>query len=413
MRRLSVMMLLLWLTGTTCVWARSRVYDADVTTLQVVVNHNWMSLPVMRMGRGDVLHVSFDELSHGLHRYIYRLERCEADWTPSEDVFESDWLEGFNDNPIEDYEHSLNTTVEYTHYWMQVPNERCRLKMSGNYKLHVYDEDDESTEVLCAEFMVVEELMTIGMEVTTNTDVDVNVSHQQVGMTLNYNGTMVTRPDEQLITVVMQNGREDNWRWNVKPNYVTPKGLQWQHNRTLIFDGGNEYHKYEILDVSHPTMGIDQISWDGKNYNAYPFTDNPRRNYSYDEDADGAFYIRNSDNVENNRVSDYVYVHYKLCPANHYDGMNVVVNGQWTTGAPELYYMEYDERDHSYNATVLQKQGYYNYQYLMVDEDGRSTHVVPEEGNFSETENRYQALVYYKGIGGRTWRLVGYFEIKN
>ena len=34
-----------------------------------------------------------------------------------------------------------------------------------------------------------------------------------------------------------------------------------------------------------------------------------------------------------------------------------------------------------------------------------------EEGTFSETENRYQALVYYKGTGERTWRIVGYQQI--
>ena len=58
-------------------------------------------------------------------------------------------------------------------------------------------------------------------------------------------------------------------------------------------------------------------------------------------------------------------------------------------------------------AVVLQKQGYYNYQYLMRDADG-TVRPVPEEGSFFQTENRYQALVYYKGSGDRTWRLVGY-----
>jgi hypothetical protein len=72
--------------------------------------------------------------------------------------------------------------------------------------------------------------------------------------------------------------------------------------------------------------------------------------------------------------------------------------------------MEYDEKDHSYNATILQKQGYYNYQYLLLDYDG-ITHQMPEEGSFFQTENQYQALVYFKGNNDRTWRLVGFSEI--
>jgi hypothetical protein len=400
--------LLLLLFCPLLVFARSIVSAPGIKTLQVVVNNDWQSPPVMNL-RGDVLHVSFDELSHDYHRYIYRLEHCEYDWTPSEQIFESDWLEGFNDNPIEDYENSLNTTVLYTHYQLQIPNERCQLRMSGNYKLHIIDEESDE-EVACAEFCVVEPLMNIGLSVTTNTDLDVNKRYQQVSMTVRYNSLKVTNPDEQVKTLVMQNGREDNSKCNVRPNYTTVDGLRWEHNRSLIFDGGNEYHKFEVLDVSHPTLGIDHIVWDGHHYQAYPFVDAPRRNYLYDEDANGAFYIRNSDNVENERTCDYVYVNYKLKPAQYYNGATVVVNGQWATESADTYHMTYNENDQSYNAAILQKQGYYSYHYLLKDLDG-TTHTLPEEGTFSETENRYQALVYYKGTGERTWRIVGYQQI--
>ena len=389
--------------------ARSVVFSPQVKTLQVVVNQDWLSLPVMRLGTDDVLNIGFDELSHGYHRYIYRLEHCEADWSTSEDIFESDWMEGFNGSPIEDYENSLNTTVLYTHYRLQIPNDRCRLKMSGNYRLHVYDEDDEETEVLCAEFYVVEPLMSVGVSVTTNTDVDFNVAHQQVSMTVDYRNLSVTDEENQIRTVVMQNGREDNSKVNVRPSYATATGLKWEHQRQLIFDAGNEYHKFEVLDVSHPTMGIDRIEWDGRHYQAYPFANAPRRNYIYDQDANGAFYIRNSDNIENDRTCDYVYVNYKLLPAEQYDA-DVIVDGNWTTGHSDTYTMYYDEGDRSYNASILQKQGYYSYQLLLRDADGQ-THVMPEEGSFFETENRYQALVYYKGVTGRTWRLVAYQQI--
>lgn len=387
---------------------KNAIYDAKVKTLQTVVNQDWLSPPVMRLGTDDVLNISFDELSHTYHRYIYQLEHCEADWSPSESLFESDWLEGFNGNPIEDYSNSLNTTVLYTHYQLQIPNDRCRLKMSGNYRLHVYDEDEE--EVLCAEFMVAENLMSIGLSVTTNTDIDFNLSHQQVSMTVNYgNGIHLTNEQEQLWTVVMQNGREDNAKVNVRANYRQAGQLRWEHNRELIFDAGNEYHKFEVLDVSHPTMGIDRMEWDGRHYQAYPFANTPRRSYQYDQDANGAFYIRNSDNIENDRTCDYVYVNYLLAPAEPHGG-DVIIDGCWTTEAADNYLMTYDEEEKSYRAQILQKQGYYSYQYLLRDATGK-THVMPEEGSFFETENKYQACVYYKGSTDRTWRLAGYQQI--
>ena len=387
---------------------RSVVYDPQVKTLQVVVNQDWLSPPVMRLGSDDVLNIGFDELSHTFHRYIYRLEHCEADWSPSEDLFESNWLEGFNGNTIEDYENSLNTTVLYTHYWLQIPNDRCQLKMSGNYRLHIYDEDDDDKEVLCAEFRVVEPLMKVGMSITTNTDIDFNQSHQQVSMTVLYGNVNVNNVEDQIRTVVMQNGREDNQILNVKPNYVRTDRLQWEHNQALIFDAGNEYRKFEVLALSHPTMGIDRMRWDGTNYHAFPFVGGPRPSYILDHDADGAFYVRNSDNIENDRTCDYVYVHYKMLAENYRD--DVIIDGNWTTEDGSNYVMTYDHSDHSYNATILQKQGYYSYQYLLRDGEG-NTRVMPEEGSFFETENRYQAFVYYKGISERTWRLVGYQQI--
>ena len=389
--------------------ARSVVYAPQVKTLQVVANEDWLSPPVMRLGSSDVLNIGFDELSHTYHRYVYKLAHCEADWSPSEDLFESDWLEGFNGNTIDNYENSLNTTVAYTHYRLQIPNDHCRLKISGNYRLHVYDEDDGDREVLCAEFYVVEPLMRVGLSVTSNTEKDFNLSHQQVSMEIVYAGVSITNEEEQIRTVIMQNQRQDNQKVNPRPNIIKSDGMIWEHNAELIFDAGNEYHKYEILDVSHATMGIDHIMWDGQHYHAYPFSCTPLRNYLYDQDANGAFYIRNSDNIENDRTCDYVYVHYKLMPSEQYAD-NIVVDGNWTTEATTDYTMEYDEQEHSYNHCLLQKQGYYSYQYVLHNEQGQAA-VMPEEGSFYQTENRYQAFVYYKGVSERTWRLAGYQQV--
>jgi hypothetical protein len=182
-------------------------------------------------------------------------------------------------------------------------------------------------------------------------------------------------------------------------------GLKWEHNKALIFNGGNEYHKFELLDVYHPTMGVERVNWDGKEYHAYLWTDEPRPSYIYDEDADGAYFIRNSDNTEIDYTAQYMTVHFRL-KAPKQDG-DVYLNGNWTYDLfiPE-YKMEWNSQDECYECSVQLKQGYYNYQYLVLGPDG-VTIPVTTEGNFFQTENKYQALVYYKGVGERTDRLVG------
>lgn len=393
-------------------WGNHQIVSQQIKTLQVVVNHEWTGMPVMELGSGDRLWVSFDEMSHNYHRFVCHLEPCNPDWSPVEGLFESDWLSGFNDLPIEDYENSRGTVIDYTHYQYVLPNDKQRLKMSGNYRLHILD-DEGGDEVAVAEFRVVEPLMKVGLSATANTDRGLNDTYQQVEMTVNYNGVMVSNPEEQLQTVVMQNGQEYNMVCNPKPTYITPKGLQWTHQRQLIFEGSNEFHKFEMLDESHTTMGLDHIEWSEEEqlYHAYPFDCTPRPHYVYDEDANGAFYIRNSDNFENDITSEYILVHYTLGPMEpHHDG-DVMVNGQWTVEQPDNYLMEYDEATRCYHAAILQKMGYYNYQMLLREPQG-ATRLLPEEGSFFQTENQYQAFVYYRQTGGRTWRLVGFQELK-
>ena len=396
------LLLLLWLLPLAA-QAENHINQSNIKTLVTMVNGNWLNAPVMRLNSDDVLTVEFDELSHDYHRYVYRLEHCEADWTPSEELFESDWLTGFNNNPIEDYAHSVNTIVPYTHYQLQLPNDRCQLKISGNYRLYILDEDDDNREVLVTEFMVTEQSMRVSLSSSPNTDIDTRVSHQQVTMTLDYGRLPVTNPDTQIYAVVMQNHQQHQMRQGVKPDIITRNGLEWTHNRQLIFDAGNEYRKFEVLDVSHPTMGIDHITWDGENYQAYTFVDAPRPNYLYDEDANGAFCIRNSDYHEVSTTGQYVWVNYRL----HVPRQGpIYISGRWTTATgTDDYMLYYDPVNEQYTASILQKQGYYNYQYLTADGQ-----LLPSEGNYYQTENQYEALIYYKGTTDRTWRLSAFCD---
>lgn len=388
----------------------NEIKSENIASLQVVAGNNWLSMPIATLN-GEAINISFDDLTHEYHRYAYRLQHCEADWSVSEGIFESDYCEGFADgSTIDDIEESLNTNTLYTHYRLSIPNENCRIKMSGNYRLTVYNENEGDT-IFTACFMVVEPLVKTSMAVTTNTDIDTNKAHQQVAAEINYSALGITNPNTELYTVVMQNGRWSTARINAAPQYQTGSGLRWEHNRDYIFNGGNEFHKFEILDVTHPTLGIENVSWDGKNYHAQIWTDRPRPSYVYDEDTNGSFYIRNSDNIENDRISEYVTVHFRL-QAPQQNG-RVFVNGVWTNDRfIPRYEMTYNEQTKLYEAYIPLKQGYYSYQYLTMCDDG-TLHPVSTEGNFYQTENSYQMLIYYKGIGQRTYRLVGYNKIRS
>ena len=406
-----VLTLVLCLVTGTIVAQRNEIFNERIATVQVVAGDDWLSPPVTNL-YGNPIHISFDDLTHEYHRYTYKIEHCEADWSVSDQLFETDYIDGFTEgNIIDDVEESLNTNVLYTHYRLSIPNEHCRLKMSGNYRLTVIDDNNDDEPMFSVCFYVVDSKIGVSLSVSSNTDIDINSSHQQVTMGVKYAGLRVINPTEQIQTVVMQNGRWDNAVVNARPQFTMSDGLTWQNCRDFIFDAGNEYHKFEVLDTDHPTLGIDRIRWDGKVFHAFVIPDEPRPNYLYDEDANGAFYIRNSDNIENDRISDYVRVHFQLLCPEPVDG-DVYLNGVWTNDQflPE-YRMEYDEMSRSYEAEVLLKMGYYSYQYVLIDNKGYAQ-VMPTEGSFFQTENKYQAFVYYREPGGRTDLLLGYQQVQ-
>jgi len=406
--KLKYVLLSLLLANCTIVNANHTNTAYSVASLEVMVDDDWTHLPVITLGGEEQLHVGFDQLSHDYHRYIAKLQHCEPDWSPSEELFESDWVSGFSAFEVEDYEQSINTNELYTHYSLTLPNDQCRPKMSGNYTLTIYDEDNDEVAAQ-VKFYVVEPQASLSLSVTTNTDISVNNRYQQLSMRLDYGQLNVTFPEEQIKTVVMQNGT-NRWadvRTNVRPNIVNAKSLTWQHNRQLIFEGGNEYRKFETLALDHATMGIDRMAWDGDRYHAYPFIDEPRATYSYDESAGGAFLIRNSDNYETERTCDYLFVHYNLIAPQQDDP--IFICGNWTDAEDSTRYaMEWDEQQQRYTATILQKQGYYSYRYCTIKEG--TPLPLPSEGSFFETNNRYQAFAYYRAPTDRTWRLVAFAQ---
>ena len=388
---------------------RHEILAPELHTLQVVVNDDPLLPPIMNLGGRNHLEIGFDEFSHEYHRYIYKVEHCNADWTPSIEIFESDYMNGFNGEPIEDFEKSFNTTVLYTHYSLRIPNEDISLKLSGNYRLTVYnDEGDDPVPVLTVCFSLVEPGVGIGATVSSNTDIDFNKSHQQVSFSVNYGGVKVVDPHRELQTVVMQNRRWDNCVVNPKPNIQAANKIEFTHNRQLIFPAGNEYHKFEILDLHVPTLNVDRMEWFDPYYHATLLPSRTAQNYLYDEDQNGAFIIRNDEDTDVATTSDYVFTHFTLHSPKIPDG-DVYLNGAWTCNAfSPVYRMAYNTKTQAYEATALLKQGYYNYNYLFVPDGSTIGDSGPTDGNFYETENEYIILVYHRPLGGRYDKLVGY-----
>ncbi len=385
---------------------RNELLRGTLKTLVVSRNGEWNAIPYISLGTRDCLQVSFDDLAQDYRRYRYRVEPMTWDWKQNSRLLASEFLaKGIGDEAIEDFEESMNTTVFYTHYSFVFPNENTLMKLSGNYRLVIYD-DDDGEDVAVVPFFVVENGSLISATASTDTDIDFNQKHQQLTLSVQPAQSLNTHNlDTEIHVAIMQNLSPLTSVYNPSPDVVTPSGLQWRHSKDLIFDGGAEFNKIEMTTLKLGGLGIDNIKWYSPYYHATLTVDAPMTNYVYDEDSNGAFLIRSIDNANSEVESDYVFVHFTLHTGKRLNG-DVYIDGAFSNHslAPD-YMMEFNPVSKSYEATVLMKQGYYNYQYILKQEGALS--LSETAGSFYQTENRYSVFVYYSQKGSRHDRIIG------
>ncbi len=388
----------------------NRINLPRLKTLRVEANGQWDAAPVILLNAGQFVNISFDDLQHNYVRYTYNITHCNADWTPSA-LLENEYMDGFNGLRIDRYEPSLATAVDYNHYTLTLPNDDVRqLKVSGNYRVDIF-EDGNDAPVATACFSIVEPKVGIGINVTPNTDIDAYRAHQQLELEVNYAQYSVSNPETELRPVVVQNRRWDKQVSGLRPTYLQANKLLYSHNRALIFEAGNEYRRFEILDEYVPTMRVESMQWVDPLYHAYVMTDEQRINYIYDEDQNGRYLVRNGDNEANETESDYFITHFRL-EMPEIPGGDLYLNGDLTNNMlTEEFRMQYNLIDHAYELAIPLKQGSYNYQYLFLPSGSASGSTTETEGNFHQTENEYGVYVYHRPFGDRYDHLVGYNRV--
>lgn len=385
-----------------------QIFGGNVRTLTLTIDDDPTLPPYLAFGGRQYIDIEWDEMSHDYKRYRYHIDHCDWDWNVTDDIFESDFLEGLNDQLIEDFEKSFNTTQIYTHYRLRVPSKEIRLRLSGNYRVLIYEEDEKDEPVLEARFCIYEREAGIMAQISSNTDIDFNDRHQQMTLSIGYGALSIFDPERDLKVIVMQNRRWDSRVEGLVPNIRRANGIEFTHNRNLIFPAGNEYHRFEILDVHRTATGVDRIEWFEPYYHATLFPAVIDHAYSYSEDQNGVYVVRSSDNYDDWTTAEYVVVHFFL-ETPRLQGGDVYVSGWWSgqTFNPDCK-MEYDDAHQYYHAAILLKQGYYSYEF--VQKDGLMQRTM---GSFFETENEYEVLVYYRQQGSRYDRLVGYSIMHN
>jgi hypothetical protein len=377
----------------------------NIKTVSFVQN-NQNVVPIFQLG--DAFQLQFDDLYGNDASYFYEIVHCDYNWNPS-DIQKRDYLQGFDNQRIQETSSSFNCLQIYTHYRLPFPNSTTQLKISGNYMLKILNEDKEV--VFSRKFIVYENLVTVPIQIkrartVTNLDTKHNLE-----FTIKSNVINFQNPLKNIKTVLLQNGKFNNAISNIKPQFTIGNDLVYKYDTPTQFWAGNEFLYFDNKEIRVASNTISRVDSQKDIYSSYLFTNEARANSNYynNQDVNGNFVIRRLFAENSDVEADYAWVYFSLsAPLFRSSDGAIYVTGMFNNYALTAENkMEYNPEKAIYEKAILIKQGFTNFEYLAVKPNGSIDSENAIDGNYFQTENEYTVLVYYKEDTDRFTRIIG------
>lgn len=349
---------------------------------------------------GETTELRFDYLGGDGPYMVAKIIHCDWDWKKST-IQEIEFINEFNEFQISDVTGSGSAYIPYYHYRFQVP----KVKLSGNYVLKVYDEDNPEKVYLYRRFSVYSQLVLVNSSINLAQLVKHRYSHQQLDFSVNYGQYEIQDPYLNMHVVIRQNNRWDNAIKDLKPTYINQAEKVLRFNFYRSESSFPALREYRECAFGRRQLRID--TWEKSNNGMYinlrTDIDYSNLNYSDQPDRNGRF------EIDSPLDADYSHVTFSLKSADI--EQDVYVFGQlsdWKLNP--RFKMRYDSTANMYITTVLLKNGEYDYSYAVDTPNGADEVVF--QGSHSETENDYDVLIYYRAFGKYYDEIVGYKEIR-
>jgi hypothetical protein len=385
-----------------------QIFLDNIKSIKLFPNSLPLAPPIIPLGGNSRLLLSFDDLDKDAKNYVYSVVHCNADWTPS-DIEEMDYLDGFPEGDIEEYNFSFNTLMPYTHYELVLPNEDVRWTISGNYLLKVYEDEEEKKLAFTRRFMVVDASMTVSAKLTPTAMVSNRETHHEFDFEVNHKDIRISNPDKEIQVVIRQNYRWDNAIFDLKPVFVRDERIVYNHQNKLLFPAGKEFRFLDLRSFRYVRQGILEIFEGDEFYEVAIVPDELRAYtpYSSNVDLNGNYIIESLDNDNPDLRGDYAEVLFSLRSNTEYHDADVYVVGAFTDWQlQEEFRMSFNPTLPGYLTKGLLKEGFYDYAYAYVPVKNPSIDLSELEGDAYQTINQYSILVYFRPFGQRYDRLV-------
>lgn len=385
------------------------VFGQNIQSIQLFNPQTNDETPVIYFNQQLVL--SFDDLTNASEIYRYTIKHYNRNWE-DDNLFFTEYATGSLNALLDKFQYSFNTLQSYTHYKLTFPNDKMQLKISGNYEIIVY-KNSADQPLFKKRFYLVEDAAALAVNVSRFADARNPEANQRIEVKAVSKAGDLSSNVNSMTLNVMQNNNQNVTVNNLKPSATLGNQLLFQQ-MALVFPGNNEFYYFDNKNMN---MAADMVRStevkDGIN-NTYlhPVWAFPL-NYQYQPDVNGAWYYRRNDLGRERgaeRESDYSWVYFSL-DSDPVDKEIYVLGGFNDFKPGKENQMQYDAENKKYVAKIYLKQGFYNY-ILATKNSGGPLNFGEVNGNFWQTENLYQAFLYYAPFGRNYDGLMGYGEFR-
>lgn len=394
-----------------------RNYDPDVLSVRFHLRNAPLTFPVVNLKSAPgTLLLAFDRVGTDIHDYVYTIEHCNSDWQRSA-LNEIEYLEGFSEDRIQNIRNSNTTLQPYAHYWVTLPNSNMRWTRSGNYLLKVYDVTYGNKQlVLVRRFLVTENTWDVSAQFVRPARIDRMNTHHEITFSVTTGDAYIQYPEREVKAYVLQNGRWDSALGPLPPFIRRQNQLVYDYQDRIVFPAGKEWRYFDMRSFRFRGEFIQTLRMAQDYFEVAITPDESRafKPYVQTPDINGRFSIENRDDTAGLDQCDYAIVRFTLRAIQPFENQDVYLYGQFTDWQlrPE-FRMTYNDALRAYTGAAYLKQGYYNYQYVLVNPTTSERDEVGVEGNSYETENDYQILLYYRPVGGRADRLMAFSTLNS
>lgn len=329
----------------------------------------------------EFITVIFDELNEKSRSFYYEIQHYDFKWELS-NIRKSEFLDGFDDIRITNYTKSYNTLQPYIHYRFKIPNKNLSLTKSGNYKIIVKDNNDNY--IFSRKFILIRNPQIGSIEISKPKNINFQKSNQNLKVKIPCNDCNFNNNSFQYKLIVHKNYNLTDCKIIDYPTFKLADSFVFDN---ITFSGGLQFFNFDNSNILKTSVEIKKI-----NLNTIYVTelreDKISNIYVYEPDINGKYIIKNN-KEKNFTESEYSKVIFSL-KMDNINNHPVYVVGNFNNYEINKNSI-LKKMNNQYRTELLLKQGFYNYKYV-INENNLNNEIE----NFWQTENLYTAILYEK-----------------